>query len=308
MGTVIKMISVSKPLFRFISAGSIELSAQAAKLCVGAAGINPCDIGLLINTGIYRHKNTGEPAIAAMIQKRIGANSVKINKVNSSINTFKSTFSFDLNNGGCGWLSAIQIADGLLQTGEIDNGMIVTADSEPFKGLSENFKFEAAAAAIILSKNEDPVGFSSFRSYSYTEHNEEFTSNTHFGHVHGKWGKKNILSVRQQESYLDSCIDRSLESLDKFLDETGLHLNEIGLIIASQSPDGLIPGLKKRTGLNEKLVETGRTGKKELHTAGPAFALKKAWDDNSFMTSKNILFLSVGAGINVSFAIYRNQI
>jgi 3-oxoacyl-[acyl-carrier-protein] synthase III len=306
MGTIIKMVSVSKPLFSFSSGGSIELSARAAKQCIKAAGIDPCDIDLLINTGVYRHKNTGEPAIAAMIQKKIGANSSKISNKYSGTDTIKSTFSFDLNNGGCGWLTAIGIADGLLQTGEIKNGMIVTGDREPFPGLSENFRFESAAAALILSKTEGPCGFSFFRSYSYTGHHEEFISNTYFGHMPGKWGKKNILSVRQQGSFLNSCIDRSLESLDKFLYETGLNLNEIDLIISSQSPAGFTDGLKRRIGFDNKLVETSKAGKKELHTAGPAFALKKIWDDNRFTTSKNILFLTVGAGITVSFALYKN--
>jgi len=306
MGTIIKMVSVSKPLLRFSSGGSIELSARAAKHCVKAAGIDPCDIGLLINTGVYRHKNTGEPAIAAMLQKKIGANSSKISNKYSATDTIKSTFSFDLNNGGCGWLTAIGIADGLLQTGEILNGMIVTGDSEPFRGLSENFRFESAAAAIILSKTEGSDGFSFFKSYSYTGHHEEFISNTYFGHMPGKWGKKNILSVRQQGSFLDSCIDRAVESLDKYLEETGLHLNEIDLIISSQSPGGFASAMKKRCGLNDKLVETGKSGNKEFHTAGPAFALKKVWDDNRFASSKTILFLTIGAGINVSFALYRN--
>jgi len=94
--------------------------------------------------------------------------------------------------------------------------------------------------------------------------------------------------------------------LNKYLDETGLRLNEIDLIISSQSPCGYTSAMKKRTGLNDKLVETGKSGNRELHTAGPAFALKKAWDDNRFASSKTILFLTVGAGINVSFALYRH--
>ncbi len=222
------------------------------------------------------------------------------------MNTPKSTFSFDLNNGGCGWLTGIQIADGLLQTGEINYGMIVTGDCEPFQGLSENFKFESAAAAIILSKSEEPDGFSFFKSYSYPENNQEFISSTYFGHLKGKMGVRNILSVRQKETYLDLCIDRSIESLNEFLDMTGLHLDEIDLIISSQSPEGFTSGMKKKTGFNEKLIEVAKTGNKEFHTAGPAFALKKAWDDNRFKTSKNILFLTVGSGMQVNIAFYKN--
>ena len=203
-------------------------------------------------------------------------------------------------------LQLIQIADGFLQTGEIINGLIVTGDSEPFRGLSENFQFESAAAAIIISKVEGPGGFSFFRSYTYPEHNKEFISNTYFGHMHGNWGKRNILSVRQKETYLSLCIDRSFESLNKFLNETGLRMHEIDLIISSQSPEGFTSGMKKKAGFNEKLVEIPKSGTKEFHTAGPAFALKKVWDDNRFKTSKNILFLTVGSGISVNFALYKN--
>jgi 3-oxoacyl-[acyl-carrier-protein] synthase III len=306
MGTIINMVSVSKPFSRFFSGGSIELSAKAAKKCVRDAGIDPCDIGLLINTGIYRYKNFAEPAIAAMIQKRIGANSIKNQKEYNNINQRKSTFSFDLNNGGCGWLTGIQIADGFLQRGEIKYGMVITGDSDPFNGLSENFKFESAAAAIILSGIDGPVGFSSFRSYSYPEHNKEFISKTYYGFLKGKRGKRNILSVRQQETYLNLCIDLTLESLNNFLDETGLRLNEIDLIITSQSPEGFISGLNRNIAFNGSFIEINRSGNKEFHTAGPAFALKKAWDDNHFRTSGNILFLTVGSGISVSFALYKN--
>jgi len=36
-----------------------------------------------------------------------------------------------------------------------------------------------------------------------------------------------------------------------------------------------------------------------FHTAGPAFALMKVWDDNRFSSSRNVIFLAIGSGINV---------
>jgi len=306
MGTKISMVTVSQPLFRFSSGGSIKLSARAASHCLKEAGINPCDLGLLINTGIYRFKNTGEPAVAALIQNKIGAYSTEnITQENNSENS-KTTFSFDLNNGGCGWLSGIQIIDSFIRTGKILYGMVVTGDSEPFKGISENFNFEPAAAAIILSKSDDFKGFSLFRSYSFPEYNEELISSTYNGHLRGKRGKGNILSIKQKETYLDLCADCASESLKKFLIEAGIVLNEIDLVIPSQSPEGFISGMKKRIGMNDNFVEITKTGNKELHTAGPAFALKKAWDDKRFRTSKNIIFMTVGSGISVAFAHYKN--
>jgi 3-oxoacyl-[acyl-carrier-protein] synthase-3 len=306
MGTKINMVTVSRPLFSFCGRGSIFLSVKAANRCIRNAGIDPDDLGMLINTGIYRFKNTGEPAIAALIQKKIKANSTSLSTSDNIITDYKTTFSFDLNNGGCGWLTGIQIADGFIKAGKINYGMVVTGDSEPFRGLSENFNFESAAAAIIVSGSEDSGGFSLFRSYSFPAYNKEFISNTCYGHLKWKWGKKNILSVRQEETYLDLCIDCAAESLIKFLNEAGFALKEIDLIIPSQSPAGFIQGMKKRIGMNNSFAEIIKTGKKEFHTAGPAYALKKVWDENRFNTSKKVIFLTVGSGISVSVALYIN--
>jgi 3-oxoacyl-[acyl-carrier-protein] synthase-3 len=306
MGTKIVMVSVLRPLFRFLPAGSIKLSSRVAKDCLTKAGLDPCDIGLLINSGIYRHKNTGEPSVASMVQKKIGVNSNKLFAFRNRPANCKNTFSFDLNNGGCGLLTGIQIADGFLQTGDIKHAMVITGDSDPFYGFSENFVYEPAAAAMILSGSENKEGFSHFRTYTYSCYNDELISSTRYDYFKGKGRKRNILSFRQKETYLDKCIECAAESLNLFLDETELSLEGIDLVITSQSPQAFISGMKRRTGITDKFVEVPGNGNKELQTAGPAFALKKTWDDNSFYSSKTILFLTVGSGISISFALYKN--
>lgn len=288
------MISVSKPWVRSISRDSVILSSRAAGECLKDAGMNPHDLGLLINTGIYRHKYSGEPAMAAVILNKIGADFHDHDPEN-----YEGALSFDLNNGGCGWLTGIQIADGFIKTGRIRHAMVVAGDSEPFRGLSENYNFEPGAAALILSDSRDSAGFSLFRTYSYPEYSEEFTTRTRFG-------KANILSVTQKETYLDLCLGCAWESLIRFLAETGIPLGAIELVIPSQGPEGFVSGLKKRFGLAVYIPEVAKTKNKELHTAGPAFALRKTWDDGRFRNSKNIIFLTVGSGITIACALYKN--
>jgi 3-oxoacyl-[acyl-carrier-protein] synthase-3 len=302
MGAQIKMVSVARPWFGFHHVNSIRLSARAASQCLDDACIDPCDIGLLINTGVYRYKNTGEPAIAALIQETIGANRT-IAKDNDN---HKSTFSFDLSNGGCGFLTAIEIVQGSISSGEITYGMVVTGDSEPFYRLSKEFTFNSAAAAIILAGSENSNGFSMFRTYTYPEYSGEFVSSTFYSNIGGHGKGRNILNVMQKESYPDVCVDCAVKSLFSFLDESGKTLNDIDLIIPSQSPLGFTEKLKKRVGMNGNFIEIKKTGNMVFHTAGPAFALKKVWDDNRFRSSKNIIFLTIGSGINVSLALYQN--
>ncbi len=302
MGTKIEMVSISQPALRLIPGNSINLEVRAAKECLEAAGVNPCELGVLINTGVYRSKNLGEPAIATLIQNRLGSNPTPdYNNRNS-----RSTFSFDLNNGGCGWLTGIQIIHDIINNGDILYGMVVTGDSEPFFGLSKGFHFKSAGAAIILSKSLDSRGFLFFRSYSYPDYSDELVCSTDFTREKWDWRRRNILYIREKETYLDFCVKCASESLKCFFSESGIKPGEISLIIPSQSPDGFITKMKKLTGMNNHFIEVSHSHHKELHTAGPAFAYKSALNDKRFYTSKYILFLTVGSGISVSIALYIN--
>ena len=160
----------------------------------------------------------------------------------------KSTFSFDINNGGCGLLTAIEIVQGSVNSGEIDYGMVVTGDSEPFYRLSREYTFNSAAAAIILAGSEKSTGFSVFRTYTYPEYSGELISSTFYSQeaMHGKG--RNILNVVQKESYPDVCVDCAVKSLFNFLDESGKTLDDIDLIIPSQSPLGFTGQIEKTGG------------------------------------------------------------
>lgn len=302
MGTEIKMVSVAKPRIGFHHVNSIRLSARAARQCIIDSQADPISVGLLINTGIYRYKNIGEPSIAALIQKKMAA----YRPVNNQTIRSGSTFSFDINNGGCGLLTGIEIIHTAISNGEINYGMVVTGDSEPFRGLSENFNIYSAAAAIILARSENSNGFSFFRTYMFPEYSGEFVSCTFYKDPEWFRRGRNILNVKQKESYLDICVDCSVKSLHNFLDESRMTLKEIDLVIPSQNPPGFPGILKNRLGLNGNFIEVEKTGEMIHHTAGPAFALKKVWDDNRFRNSENILFLTIGAGLNVSLALYKN--
>src|SRR5215469_15262038 len=99
-----------------ISSGGRKVSARrladdAARACLAEAGRHSDDIDMLINTGIYSEDHLGEPALAALIQEDIGANPVE------PPGGGRGTFSFDLLNGSCGVLTAVQLESGLLQSG-----------------------------------------------------------------------------------------------------------------------------------------------------------------------------------------------
>jgi len=102
-----------------------RLADAAAQACLGRAGTEPGDIDMLINAGIYREDSMGEPALAALIQEDIHAN------LGHPPVGRNGTFSFDVANGICGVISAIQLVTGFLRSGAIKHGLIVTSDVYP---------------------------------------------------------------------------------------------------------------------------------------------------------------------------------
>ncbi len=293
MGTKIDAVGLSTP--GFFRRGSIDMEIKAAKDCLRSAQLDPNLLGIIINSGIYRDRHVAEPAIATFIQRAIGANEV--------VTGDRSTFSFDLTNGGCGMLTGMMVVDGFLQSGTIDYGMVVTADTDPVPGESLGYGFTPAAAAVLLSRGEDGRGFLHYKTGTEARFIDDMKSKLEWRQHKQKMG--NFLVMSQAERYAGACAQFALENLDAFLKETSLKMKDIDLIIPSQSPTGFLGELKKKKGMEEKLVDV--TDKLEnVHTAGIGFALERSMSSGRFAAAKNCLFLTVGAGITVSLALYRN--
>ena len=127
-------------------------AVAAADECIGKSGVKMADVGLLINVGIYRDDNLAEPSMAALIQQRLVLN---IDPTKNE--TGSSTFSFDLMNGACGFLYAVQIVDSCIKNGIIRYGMIVSGDTHPSQENVEDFPFSHVASAMLLERT-DQVG------------------------------------------------------------------------------------------------------------------------------------------------------
>ena len=279
--------------------GTVWMSKKAAMSCLEMARINPAELELLVFAGIYREKHIGEPSVSSLIQNAIGANP-------SIYPLDKRTFSFDLNSGGCGLVNTIQIIDGFISSGKLSCGMIITGDSEPVKGLSQGYRFKPAVSSVILKKSEAYEGFKMIRSYTFPQYRDDFRSYIQWVKRKGLACSKNILVVEQSASYTGHCLESCLVSCERFLEEAGLRGEDIDLVIPSQSPSGLPTGLKKCISGSPAVIILNGSGRGEFHTSGPGLALREAWKNGAFSKARNILFLTVGAGINVSIAWYVN--
>ena len=132
-------------------------AAQAGRHCLSAAGVPLSDVGLLINTGVYRDDNLVEPAMAALIQGDIGMG-LDFTKYPGE----PPVVSFDLMNGACGLLNAVQVADSFLRAGGVRHVLIVSSDAHPGDRADDAYPYATLGGAVLLSQGEgDEQGFGS---------------------------------------------------------------------------------------------------------------------------------------------------
>ena len=151
MGTRIDSIAVvSGGLRRRHSAR--RLADAAARACLADADVAASDVDLLVNAGMYRDGNLGEPALAALIQEDIDANP------GDPPVGGPGTFSFDVANGSCGVLTGLQLVDGLLATGTARRALVVASDANPGRGMTRTFPFDAAGGAALCDWDDATAG------------------------------------------------------------------------------------------------------------------------------------------------------
>ena len=247
-------------------------------------------MGVLINAGVYRDRNVVEPAIATFIQQKIGAN--------MSLNGTPGTFSFDIDNGGCGLLTGCMLADGFLLSDAGRYGLVVTGDVEPVAGRSDAFTYDPAAAAVLLAPGPAGAGFLAF-------HNDVDAAglDSYSGHVEWEDGRYRLV-MRQSDTYADECLAAALDGLAALLRDTGLEQADVDVLVPSQSPPRFTGLLREATGLGDRVVDvTADYG--NVHTAGPGLALERAVREGRLAPGTRVVFLTVGAGIATSLALYR---
>ena len=212
-----------------------RLADAAAEACLAHAGRRPGDVDMLINAGIYREDNMGEPALAALVQEDIGAN------LGQPPVGGHGTFSFDLMNGTCGVLNAIQLEAGLLRSGVIRAGAIVTSDVDPALAEPRSVPFRPAGGALLLTWDDSIAGFTDFSTETYPEYQDLFTGGLVWQERHGPSPRRKPagrirMAVHEKPGYQARLVDCAEETAHRFLRRVGLAMDKIDLLIAARPP------------------------------------------------------------------------
>ena len=271
--------------------GYIEHATIAAKVCLAKSTVGIDEIDLLINVGNYRDDNMCEPSIAVLIQHALGIN---LNPLTHPVKAH--TFSFDLMNGACGLLNALQVANAILSTKDGRYALLVSGDAHPSGQAHSEFPIHHASAAILLERSETN-GFSTF-SFKTTD---SFQGRKGFLDldIHGLESRHSIIT----EGDLDPSIAVAFayDVVLEYITQQEINLDTTELLIAH--PDASIQETLASK-LQMKLCSASANSIGDLHTANLGFALDRMHGAN---TVKDILCVVIGSGITVGCARYKGE-
>lgn len=281
-----------------------RLADAAARSCFALAGRGPGEVDMLINVGVYREDNMGEPALAALIQEDIGANLGQRSAGGTG------TFSFDLLNGACGAITAIRIESGLLQSGVIGLGAVVSSDVQPSLEKSRAAFLRPAGGAVLLSWRDDPDGFTDFGAETFPEYEDLFTAGLVWRERHGirvprQGNGHNKMVVTVKPGYHARLADCAEEAARRFLGRLDLSVHEVNLLVPAPSDPAFVDSLRTRLGVPGDRVAYVPEDLQGTYTTGPIAALQAASKSGRLGEARNTLLLAAGPGVTVALALYR---
>jgi len=291
MGTVIDRVDLARPRWRDRHS-ALHLAVTAAKDCLHRAGCDPAELDLVVNAGIYRDRNLGEPALAALIQDDIGANPEDPHA------GAHGTFSFDIANGACGVLTALQIVDGFLRTHSIHRAIIVASDADPGHGMSEHFPFSASGAALLCRWTDDnDYGLG---RVSWVNTDDALDEAETFSATVGFADARNVLRFNQSATMDERFAAAAHEAVRACLDAQSVQVMDIDLIVAAPARPEYRAALKRLLGV--PLEKICVADDQRMHTAALAGAFER--EAEMLPAGARVVFVAAGAGITAGAALY----
>ncbi|MFF2083154.1 hypothetical protein ACFVVM_05235 [Nocardia sp. NPDC058176] len=273
----------------------VEHSGRAARQSLERAAIRPDQVGVLINTGIFRDSNTVEPAVAALIQKAAGIGL-------DYTRTDPRTFSFDLMNGAVGVLNAVQVASSVLATGSTEHVLIVAGDTHPSltrSAADAEFPYATAGAALLLEQVDGPEGFGPVHIATApgTPAGEAYVDTATMGTA-----GRGLMTIERDADFEDRILAVAGDVARAALAEA----TDARVALIASTPSAHFPKrLADALGIDQDAVRTPDLTDGDPHTSALPLAYDRAIAAGTLDGYTHVLFVAAGAGPSAAAALYR---
>ncbi|WP_090596165.1 3-oxoacyl-ACP synthase III [Auraticoccus monumenti] len=269
----------------------IDGAAEAGAKALAEAGVEPGQVGLLINTSVS--KDHLEPSAAVQVHDAIGLPATCLN--------------FDISNACLGFINGMQVAGTMIDAGQIDYALIV--NSENIRGLQEKaiarlqrpettvaevreqfatLTLGCGATAMVLGRGDQSSG------------GHRLLGGTHKSATHHHDLCVGDLSFMRTDTrgLFEAGLALALETFEDSAEEFGWH--EVDHLVSHQTSLVHIAALCARLGLDQAKFPLSLP---EFGNMGPAAApFTLATSQDRFEPGDRVMMLGIGSGLNTSFA------
>jgi 3-oxoacyl-[acyl-carrier-protein] synthase-3 len=269
-----------------------KLADRAIRDALTAASIQPDDVDLLLEAGIFHDRVMGEPAMAALIQEDVGANP------EDPHGEGHGTFSFDVANGSAGVLSSLQVVDGFLRAGTIRRAVIVAGDADPGRGMAAGFPHDPVGAALVCGWGLGEGGLAGFRWATVADAPARRHAVVQLEHG------RNRLLVHQDDGFAAAAAACAGKVAAELLDEHGLRSDDVAAVAAAPFDAPFIDELVLHLGVApDRFLRPGSVFR--FHTAGLIAAMGEVDSRPPAPAGEWVLLVAAGAGISAGAALLR---
>lgn len=275
---------------------AIDLACEAAEKCLSRTTIGRSEIDLLIHAGVYRDEFLSEPAIAAILAGRL--------EINADIHFLKDhrTFTFDLLNGGLGFLNAIHVATCLIQAGKAKRILLTASEIENNRGFPHRplRGIEEVGSAILLERSgEKPGGFGKFYFASCSGKLHDLVSYSESG----AGGTR--LEIQKSPDYPEYFLDELPGFINHMLALEGVSIDALDRVWPPLLGPGFTDRLAQNLGISEDKLTPARQLIGDYFTSSLGYLLNQQAEESPMKAGQTALVLGLGSGGQMGGVLYR---
>ncbi|NUP91709.1 MAG: amino acid adenylation domain-containing protein [Candidatus Omnitrophica bacterium] len=275
---------------------AIDLACEAAEDCLSQGTLSRNSIDQLIHSGVYRDEFLSEPAIAAILAGRL--------EINADIQSSAAhrTFTFDLLNGGLGFLNACHVATCLIQAGTAENILLTASEIEnnrnfagqPLRGVNE-----VGSALLLTGSEKSSSGFGRFYFSTCPGRLTDLVSRS----VSGFGGTR--LEVQKSPDFPEYFLDELPGFVSRLLEQEQVPIRSIDHFFPPLFNPDFTFRLAARLGISENRIECARQLSGNYFTSSLVHLLAEKADHRPLPAGETALMLAIGSGGQMGGVLYR---
>ncbi len=274
-----------------------DLGTAAAKKALEMAGLEAAEIDIVIVATIT--PDSGMPSTACMVQKKLRAT---------------SAFAFDINAACSGFLYALDIAEKYILTDPSLKILVIGAETlsnrTQWQDRTTCVLFGDGAGAVVVTGDPNESGGMTSRLFSDGRLHKLLHMSPYPGmnrELSGKVTEGPAIKMEGREVF--RCAVRAMqESVCTVLDEAGVRLEDVDLIIPHQANIRILQNLAERLGLEKEKLYINVNKYGNTSAASIPIALDEANWGGRIHKNDLVLICAFGGGFTWGASLFRWQL